>query len=66
MVSRRTYRLDPKWLEPFVEPKLIFPRAKEILSSGSEELTPNQKTALEQFVKEFDIRERGENPDSVL
>ncbi|MCH7501491.1 MAG: hypothetical protein IH886_16085 [Nitrospinae bacterium] len=49
-----------------MEPKLIFPRAKEILSSGSEELTPNQKTALEQFVKEFDIRERGENPDSVL
>lgn len=61
---RISYRLDPKWIEPFIEPSTLIDRARKLL--GSTDLTDNQRIALEQFVKEFDMRSQGKNPRAEL
>lgn len=57
---RISYRLDPNWIEPFVEPSTLIDRARKLLTST--DFTDNQRIALEQFVKEFDMRSQGKDP----
>jgi predicted KAP-like P-loop ATPase len=54
------YRLDPEWLQSYIDPSSIFDRAEKIAADTS--LPELQRTAAGQFVLEFEIRRRGENP----
>lgn len=53
-------RLDPKWLEPYLAPGQLIERVRR-LSKGTA-LTQDQRVALEQFIREYDMRESGKNP----
>jgi predicted KAP-like P-loop ATPase len=55
------HRLDPRQIEPFVEPSNIIDRARTM--SEKTGLTDNQRTALGQFIREYEILQRGQNPD---
>ena len=54
------YRLDPEWLRSYIEPSSIFGRARKIEADTS--LLALQRAAAAQFVREIEIRKRGENP----
>jgi len=58
---RERYRLDPDWIKPFADPEALYPRVQNILKQG--ELPEKQKEAVEQFCKEYEMRQKGENPD---
>jgi predicted KAP-like P-loop ATPase len=58
---REKYRLDPEWIKPFADPEELYPRVKNILQQDS--MLDEQKVALEQFCKEYEMRKRGEIPD---
>jgi len=61
-VSRSRYRLDPEWIKPFYEPAMLIQRCRDLLASGS--LPDELKNAVQQFVIEYDARERGEDPEN--
>jgi predicted KAP-like P-loop ATPase len=61
-VGRKHYRLDPKWLEPFLDPSQILDRIKRLSQNSS--LTERQKIAINQFIREYEMREEGKNLDS--
>jgi len=46
------YRLDPRSLEPFLDPSQIIDRAKRLVLN--ERITENQRNALERFIKEYE------------
>jgi predicted KAP-like P-loop ATPase len=48
------YKLDPKWLEPYLEPSLIADRVRSL--GETSELTDEQKAAIAQFIQEYDMR----------
>jgi predicted KAP-like P-loop ATPase len=54
-------RLDPEWLRPFVDPEAVIERVRGLLRLTT--LTTQDRRVLERFVLEFEMRERGENPD---
>lgn len=60
-VVRRTDRLDPEWLRPCLDPSQIVDRLRALLQDAK--LTPRQNRALKQFLKEYDLRQRGGNPN---
>jgi predicted KAP-like P-loop ATPase len=64
VATRTVYRLDPKNVEPFIEPSLLVERIEKVL--GKKDLSDNQRKALTEYVKEFKIRAQGKNPDAVL
>ena len=55
------YRLDPKWLEPYLEPSLIVERISRL--DETSELTEDRKNAIAQFIRECEMRQQGEDPD---
>lgn len=59
-VARVTYRMDPKWLEPFLNPAGIIDRARKL--AKSDKLTGIQKLSVQQFIEEYDLRQHGEDP----
>jgi len=62
-VGRTKLRLDPKWLESFVSPDAVADRARKILEDGSvqgDDLIP-----IRRFLKEYDLRKQGKNPEDV-
>lgn len=61
-VERIHYRLDPKWLEPFLDPSQIIERVRSL--AGNTGLTENQKIAINQFIQEFEMRQKGKDPDA--
>ena len=63
-VSRRVDRLDPEWIRPYLDPDQIVDRVRRLSSDSS--FTPLQKRALDEFLKEYDLRKKGGNPDSPL
>jgi predicted KAP-like P-loop ATPase/DNA-binding transcriptional regulator YiaG len=63
-VGRIELRLDPQWFEPFLEPAKIVARVHNLVTNS--ELTENQRIAANQFIEEYELRERGENPESPL
>ena len=60
-VEKREYRLDPKWLEPFVKSSQIIERVMSLIENP--ELTENQRLAIRQFIREYEMRQQGKNPD---
>jgi predicted KAP-like P-loop ATPase len=59
-VVRRTDRLDPEWLRSYLDPEQIVDRVRGLLQNAK--LPPRQNRALAQFLKEYDLRQRGGNP----
>ena len=55
------YRLDPKWLEPYLEPSLIVDRISRLYETS--ELTEERKTAIAQFIQEYEMQQQGQEPD---
>ena len=55
------YRLDPRVLELFLDLSQIIDRARKI--AYDEGITENQRNALKQFIKEYEILEGGEDPN---
>ncbi|MCG0275669.1 MAG: AAA family ATPase [Thermosediminibacteraceae bacterium] len=64
VVPRINWRLNPKTLEPFLDPNAIIHRCRLILSNPPEWLTEKEKIAVETFVKEFDSLQ-GKNIDEI-
>lgn len=61
---RITYRLDPKSIESYIDPSTIIDRARKL--ETSDKLTENQRLAIQQFIKEYDIRSQGKDPGHEL
>ena len=59
---KQKYRLDSEWIRPFADPDLIYPRVQNILTQA--DIPDDYKKAAEQFCKEYEMRQRGENPDA--
>jgi predicted KAP-like P-loop ATPase len=55
------YRLDPEWLEPYLEPSSIADRVRSL--GETSELTEDRKTAIAQFILEYEMRQQGQDPD---
>jgi predicted KAP-like P-loop ATPase len=60
-VAREKYRLDPKWLEPFIAPNEIVDRLKRIRDTS--QLDAEKMKAVTQFLHEHDLRMRGKDPE---
>lgn len=58
------YRLDPKRIEPFIDPSKIVERVRK--ASERTDLTENQKKALNQFLQEYEIRGQGKDPEDTI
>ena len=63
VVTETVYRLDPQWLKPFIEPNQIIERVKVLAENNK--LSESQKVVLRQFIREYEIRQQGMEPDSV-
>jgi predicted KAP-like P-loop ATPase len=61
-VSRSKWRLDPKVLGPFINPSVIIDRARQLVQNSPEWLKDDKKIAVETFVREYDLREKGKDP----
>jgi len=59
---RVRYRLDPKSLEPFLDPSKIVDRVQNILVNEKLTKTEKQQIALKQFLREYDLRRQGKDP----
>ncbi|MBD2459205.1 AAA family ATPase [Nostoc sp. FACHB-87] len=55
------YRLDPQWLSSYLSTDDIITRVQDLAKQS--QLTENQKIALNQFIKEYKMRQQGENPN---
>lgn len=55
------HRLDPDWLRPFIDPDALINRVREMASEPS--LSEEDRSILDRFILEFEMRQRGENPD---
>ncbi|HEY9602683.1 MAG TPA: P-loop NTPase fold protein [Allocoleopsis sp.] len=64
LVQRIGYRLDSKSLEPFLEPFQIIDRVRRLAEDSR--LTEKQKIAAKQFIKEYEMRQQGKDPNFPL
>jgi len=62
-VAKPQWHLDPKSLEPFVEPSRIIERCKKLLISPPQWLNDKKKIAIETFVREFELGRQGKHPE---
>ena len=58
---RKRFRLDPEWIKPFADPETLFLRVQRLLAQDG--LTEDQMKAAAEFCREYEMRQRGENPD---
>jgi predicted KAP-like P-loop ATPase len=58
---REKYRLDPKWLEPYIDPNEIVDRLK--LLRDTSQLDAEKMKAVSQFLHEHDLRMGGKDPE---
>jgi len=61
LAVRRNYRLDPKWLEPFIDPDAIVERLKGMKDASK--FGAEKMQAVSEFLNEYDLRLKGKNPD---
>jgi len=59
LTFREKYRLDPKWLEPYIDPNEIVDRLKRI--GDVSQLDAEKMKAVSQFLHEHDLRMRGKD-----
>ncbi|MFZ2063516.1 MAG: P-loop NTPase fold protein [Candidatus Binatus sp.] len=64
-VGSTFYQLDPEWFRPFFDPSTIIDRCRTLLEGGSA-LSEKEKLALKEFVREYEIRQAGGNPQDPL
>lgn len=59
---RTHYRLDPLWIKEYIDPEDIIDRARELAKKeiGDEK----EEDPVKQFITEYDIRSRGEDPNA--
>jgi predicted KAP-like P-loop ATPase len=60
-VGQKQDRLDPEWIKPYLDPERIVARV-QVLSRDTS-VTLRQRRALEQFLKEYEFRKQGGNPN---
>ena len=58
---RTSLRLDPKWIEDYIDPGKIIDRARSLVES--DDVTEDQQAALKQFIYEYDLRQQGKDPN---
>lgn len=58
---QRNDRLDPRSIKLFINPSQIIDRARRI--ALNERITNNQRKALKQFIKEYEILDDGKDPN---
>lgn len=63
-VGRSGIRLDPEWLEPFLDPNKIIDRVR--ILATNKELSDEDRATLDQFIIEHSIRQEGKDPDTEL
>nr|WP_199332130.1 P-loop NTPase fold protein [Anabaena lutea] len=51
-----SYKLDPQWLSPYLEASEIINRVRNLAEDAG--LTETQKVAIQQYIKEYEMRER--------
>jgi predicted KAP-like P-loop ATPase len=61
VVARRHDRLDPKWFQKLVDIEGLVIRVRELSKDSS--LSEIQERAVREFLREYEIRRRGGNPD---
>lgn len=55
-------RLNPSWLECYIDPAAVADRIRRMQNDG---LVPDEsREAVTQYLKEFEILKSGRNPDS--
>jgi len=65
-VGRTHYKLDPRELEPFLEPSRIIGRVRALVANEDSKLTDNQRIALEQFIRTYEMRQQGKDLNDSL
>ena len=60
-VGRKRDRLDPNWLKDYFDVDQLVSRVRNL--RHSEALSDRQRRAVNQFLKEYDFRKQGGNPD---
>jgi predicted KAP-like P-loop ATPase len=63
-VPRIFYRLDPERFKPYFDPSEILDRVRAL--TETDWLTEKQRSAAEQFIKEYEIRRQGKDPGVEL
>lgn len=58
---RREYRLDPKSVEPFIDPAGVIERVRALATGGS--FSGRRQAALEQFIRGYEMRLEGKDPN---
>lgn len=61
LAVRKNYRLDPKWLDPFIDSNEIVERLRKI--NETSRLSSGEAQAVSQFLHEYGLRMKGKNPD---
>jgi predicted KAP-like P-loop ATPase len=61
MVPKKTYRLELKQLEPFLEPSSVIDQVRSLDEKNG--LTEDRATAIKQFIQEYDMRQQGKDSD---
>ena len=64
-VAKIRWRLNPNWLKDFIDVDMLEKRCNEVLSNNSivSKLDKKEKLAIEQFLKEKHLMNKGKNPD---
>lgn len=55
-------RLDPQRLEPYLDSDEIIDRARDL--ADEDDLSEDQRIAVQQFIEEYELRDEGEDPDA--
>lgn len=63
-ILHRTYRLDPFWFKPYIDPSPL--RERVIRLASRKDLDERQRVAVLQFLQEFEDRDNGLNPGGVI
>lgn len=60
-VIRPVPRLNPKWVEPFLDTRLCFERLLQLRDGGA--IPSEFQPAADQFIHEYELLAQGKNPD---
>lgn len=61
LAVRKNFRLDPKWLEPFIDSNAIVERLRRIKDAS--QFGAEKMQAVSEFLTEYDLRMNGKDPD---
>ena len=61
LISTKSYQLNLEGLEHFLGPSSIIDRVNNLLTNNQTELTKEQTKAVEEFIREYEIRQQGKD-----